>query len=74
MSFSQKINTVIFLALVSVILMMDHLISVPANLEVISRCEVGELVNNINSFRVTTKDILSDMTDSAKSSSETAGT
>lgn len=131
MSFSQKINTVIFLALVSVILMMDHLISVPANLEVgskyllinkltpfvliflfvnmlnmiitinsasksinavkeytdelsarnyrvpalkvISRCEVGELVNNINSFRVTTKDILSDMTDSAKSSSETAG-
>lgn len=132
MSFSQRINVVVFLALVSMLLIIEHVVSIPSNLQkgtryllvnkmalfglifiivniinmiitirsignsinsvkdytaelsnknyqlpplkVISRCEVGELVNNINVFRDTTKDMLGDMTDSARTSTDTANT
>nr|MCR5401588.1 hypothetical protein [Treponema sp.] len=131
MSFSKRTNIVILLAMSSVFMFVEHVASVPANLEngtqyfminkllpvgitftivnflstfvtiraidegikevtihteelskrnytieplkVFCRCEVGELVNNINNFRDTTKNILSDMSDSSRNSTRTAG-
>ncbi|MCR4579426.1 MAG: hypothetical protein K5681_03665 [Treponema sp.] len=130
MSVSQRTNVVILLAMVSIVLSVEHVISIPSNLEngvrflminrmipigvlvtianftstfftilsikngiidvknhteelskknykveplrVECRCEIGELVNNINSFRDTTKSILSEMSASAKHSESTA--
>ncbi|MCR5766241.1 MAG: hypothetical protein K6G09_09745 [Treponema sp.] len=130
MSFSQRTNVVILLAMASLILSFEHVVSVPTNLmrgtqnlmltkllpigvvfaitnllstfftilsigkginavkehteelsnknyqipslKVECRCEIGELVNNINIFRETTKTLLSDMSDSAKSSTDSA--
>ena len=42
------------------------------SLKVTCRCEVGELVNNVNVFRETTRGLLSDMVSSSKVSSDTA--
>ena len=130
MSFSQRTNIVIILAVASLVLIFEHVVSVPTNLEkgthslmvskmlpigiafaftnlastfftihsidigikrvtkhteelsnknyqilplkVECRCEVGELVNNINLFRETTKSLLSEMSDSAKTSTDSA--
>lgn len=130
MSVSQRTNVVILLAMVSIVLGIEHVVSVPANLQngvgylmwskllpvgivftianftstfytvlsirigiidvknhteelskknyrvsplrVECRCEIGELVNNINSFRDETKAILSEMSSSAKNSENTA--
>ena len=130
MSFSQRTNVVILLAVASLVLIFEHVVSVPANLQkgtkylmvskmlpigivfaltnlastfftirsigkgiqdvkkhteelsnknyqisplkVECRCEIGELVNNINLFREATKNLLSDMSDSAESSTESA--
>ena len=131
MSFGMRTNIVILLAMSSVFMFVEHVASVPANLEngtqyfminkllpvgvvftlinflstfvtiraidegikevtkhteelskknyaieplkVFCRCEVGELVNNINEFRNTTKTILSEMADTSKNSTRTAG-
>ncbi|MCR5218688.1 methyl-accepting chemotaxis protein [Treponema sp.] len=131
MSMSQRTNVVILLAMISIVLIVEHVVSIPANLfhgvdflmvnkllpigiiftitnftstfftvrsirlgvndvknhteelskknyqieplRVECRCEVGELVNNINNFREETKNILSEMYSSAKNS-ETAAT
>ncbi|MBR1614609.1 MAG: hypothetical protein IJ673_03920 [Treponema sp.] len=131
MSVKQRTGVVILLAMISISLSVEHVVSVPANLtrgvhflmmekllpigviftianfastfftvrsillgiiavkdhteelskknysveplRVECRCEIGELVNNINSFREGTKDILSEMAASAKNSVETAG-
>ncbi|MCR5762915.1 MAG: hypothetical protein K6G00_05970 [Treponema sp.] len=130
MSVSQRTNVVILLAMVSIVLSIEHVVSIPANLQhgvhylmitkllpigiiftitnftstfftvrsirlgiidvknhteelskknykvaplrVECRCEIGELVNNINSFRDETKDILTEMAASAKNSEHTA--
>ncbi len=130
MSVSQRTNVVILLAMISIVLGIEHVVSVPANLQngvkylmwskllpvgivftianftstfytvlsirigiidvknhteelskknyrvsplrVECRCEIGELVNNINSFRDETKAILSEMSSSAKNSENTA--
>ena len=130
MSFSQRTNLVILLAVASLVLIFEHVVSVPTNLEkgthslmiskmlpigivfaltnlastfftirsigrgindvkkhteelsnknyqisplkVECRCEIGELVNNINLFRETTKSLLSEMSDSAKNSTDSA--
>ncbi len=130
MSVSQRTNVVILLAMISILLGIEHVVSVPANLQngvgylmwskllpvgivftianfastfytvlsirigimdvknhteelskknyrvsplrVECRCEIGELVNNINSFRDETKTILSEMSSSAKNSENTA--
>ena len=130
MSFSQRTNIVIILAVASLVLIFEHVVSVPTNLDkgthslmvskmlpigivfaltnlastfftirsidigikrvakhteelsnknyqilplkVECRCEVGELVNNINLFRETTKSLLSEMSDSAKNSTDSA--
>ena len=130
LSFRQRTNTVILLAMTSVFFIVEHVVSVPGNLthgtrylmlnklfpilsvftvtnfvstfctitaiwkgvdavkkhteelsnknyavpalRVECRCEVGELVNNINTFRDTTKGILQEMAASANSSAYTA--
>ncbi|MCR4733819.1 MAG: hypothetical protein K5829_02290 [Treponema sp.] len=130
MSVSQRTNVVILLAMVSIVLSVEHVVSIPSNLEhgvdflmlnklipigiiftitnfastfftvqsirrgiedvknhteelskknyqieplrVECRCEIGELVNNINTFRDETKNILSDMSTSAKNSEKSA--
>lgn len=130
MSFSQRSNVVILLAVASLVLIFEHVVSVPTNLEkgthylmvskmlpigivfaltnlastfftirsigrgindvkkhteelsnknyqveplkVECRCEIGELVNNINLFRETTKSLLSEMNASAQNSTESA--
>lgn len=130
MSVGQRTGVVILLAMVSIVLSVEHVVSIPANLEhgvkylmvnklvpvgivitltnftstfvtilaiiegiievkkhteelskknykidpllVKCRCEIGELVNNINIFRDETKNILSEMSDSAKNSEKSA--
>ncbi|MCR4790786.1 MAG: hypothetical protein K5839_06865 [Treponemataceae bacterium] len=130
MSFSQRINVVMVLAIISLMFSIQHIVSVPSNLEhgtgfllfnkitpfgilfalinllnmyitirslgkgivsvtkqtaelskknyrveplkVETRCEVGEMINNINLFHKTMKSLLSDMADSANASTETA--
>jgi methyl-accepting chemotaxis protein len=130
MSFSQRTNIVILLAVASLVLIFEHVVSVPTNLEkgthylmikkvlpigivfalinlastfftirsidkginavkahteelsnrnynieplkVECRCEIGELVNNINLFRETTKSLLTDMSASAQNSTQSA--
>ena len=130
MSFRQRTNIVIILAVASLVLIFEHVVSVPANLDkgthylminkvfpigivfaftnlastfftilsidkginevkihteelsnrnynikplkVECRCEVGELVNNINIFRETTKSLLTDMAASAQNSTNSA--
>ena len=130
MSFSQRTNIVILLAVASLVLSIEHVVSVPGNLlkgtqnlmlnkilpigivfaltnlastfftirsidkgigavkkhteelsnknynipplKVECRCEIGELVNNINLFRDTTKSLLTDMTMSAKETTDSA--
>ncbi|MCR5284589.1 MAG: hypothetical protein K6D95_03225 [Treponema sp.] len=131
MSFSQRTSIVIILAVASLVLIFEHIVSVPANLEkgttflmvkkilpigitfaltnlastfftirninaginevkahteelsnknyqipslkVECRCEIGELVNNINIFRETTKSLLSEMLSSSNTSTQSAG-
>lgn len=131
MSLAFRTNIVILLAMASVFLIVEHVVSIPTNLEngtrylmiskllpigivftisnftstvftvrsteiginavkdhtlelskknynieplrVECRCEIGELVNNINSFREGTKAILTEMANSARVSTETAG-
>ena len=131
MSFSQRTNVVILLAVASLVLIFEHVVSVPTNLEkgtkylmvnkvlpigivfaltnlastfftihsidrgikdvkkhteelsnknyqikplkVECRCEIGELVNNINLFRETTRNLLADMAISAQNSTDSAG-
>ena len=106
MSFRQRTNIVIILAVASLVLIFEHVVSVPTNLastfftilsidkginevkihteelsnrnynikplKVECRCEVGELVNNINIFRETTKSLLTDMAASAQNSTNSA--
>ncbi|MCR4939289.1 MAG: hypothetical protein K5930_04165 [Treponemataceae bacterium] len=130
MSVSQRTNVVILLAMISILLSIGHVISIPSNLEhgvnylmlnkllpigiiftianftstfftvhsirvgivdvqkhteelskknykieplrVECRCEIGELVNNINGFREETKNILAEMASSAKESERSA--
>ncbi|MCR5188458.1 MAG: hypothetical protein K6C97_05940 [Treponema sp.] len=130
MSVNQRTSVVILLAMVSIILSVEHVISIPANLthgvkflmmnkmmpvgitftlanftstfvtvrsirlgiinvknhteelskknyqldplRVECRCEIGELVNNINTFRDETKNILTEMAASAKNSENSA--
>ncbi|MCR5613592.1 methyl-accepting chemotaxis protein [Treponema sp.] len=130
MSIRQRTNIVILLAMVAIILSVEHVVSISSNLKhgvnylmvnklvpfgimitlanlastfvtilainegivavknhteelskknykvdplrVQCRCEIGELVNNINSFRDETKNILSDMSNSAKNSEQSA--
>jgi methyl-accepting chemotaxis protein len=131
MSLSFRTNIVIILAMASVFLIVEHVVSVPANLgygtrylmvnkllpigivfstanflstfftvrstdiginavkehtlelakknytveplRVECRCEIGELVNNINTFRDATKNILMEMADTAGATTRTAG-
>jgi len=130
MSVSQRTGVVILLSMVSIVFSVEHVVSIPANLEqgvkflmlskvlpvgiiftfanftstfftvhsiilgiiavknhteelskknyqvkplrVECRCEIGELVNNINIFREETKNILGEMVSSAKNSEHSA--